>query len=154
MGSRSVQEIFVLPRLGAVPGPRTASSLARQIQASAPTLRRAPEKLIASLGWSLRSERMDASIGGVRALLIPLRRGGFTLVVDPDPSPDELKRGVPPNVIRAWRIAHELAHTFFYSLGSPPRRRIPLSDAEEHFCDAVASALVPSWRCSRLGRVA
>lgn len=94
---------------------------------------------------------LSADVGGQDALLIPTSAGSFQIVVDPRLSarqywwaPDRPSKTLIDSVI-AFRIAHEIGHTFFYAPGtpgSPPRRRTPLTPQEEDFCDLFAAALV------------
>jgi hypothetical protein len=42
-----------------------------------------------------------------------------------------------------FRVAHEMAHSFFYSRGrGEPRRLVPDSDTQEHFADTFARSLL------------
>jgi len=104
------------------------------------------------MGWGIEDEVLEASAGSTRAMLIPRRFGGFTALIDPNPTPAELRQGLSKEWIRRGRIAHELAHTFFYKHGAPPRRRFRVVPAEEHFCDAFAEAVMWSRRASRSTR--
>lgn len=89
----------------------------------------------------MRLSRLGARDGGLQALLLP-RVGGFTAVIDPDPTPEQAAAGHPPQLVQGWRLAHEYAHTFFFARRHVPRRAAAASVDEERFCDAFASALV------------
>ena len=102
---------------------------------------------------TVRFEHLSAPSGRQDALLCPRAQGGFTIVVDPRPSPRD-----PPNERSAndmaephflrWRIAHELGHTFFYDDDQPARRRISWNPAEEEWADLFATYfLTPSQLC-------
>ncbi len=95
-------------------------------------------------GWRIRVERLGARTGGQQAALLPRWAGGFTLLVDPDLTPAERSANAETAEAMRFRVAHELAHTLFYSETAPPRRAIPASRAEEDFCDAFARALLYS----------
>lgn len=105
-----------------------------------------PELVAGTIGWPVRLARLGAADGGLQALLTPRSVGGFAVVVDPDPTPaqHELLDGQEPglHLLRWARLAHELAHVFFYAHGRPPRRWLEPSEAEERFCDAFAAALL------------
>lgn len=126
------------------------AELARQVHAAVGRST-APPSLLELAGWELRVAELSADVGGQDALLIPTSAGSFQIVVDPRLSarqywwsPDRPSRTLIDSVI-AFRIAHEIGHTFFYAPGtpgSPPRRRTPLTPQEEDFCDLFAAALV------------
>ncbi len=87
--------------------------------------------------------------GGCEALLVPLPSGCFRIVVDPTPRKGwgETPAGQRSALARhrtRFRIAHELAHTFFYKRkGGRPTRTIPAgSAAEEGFADEFARTLL------------
>jgi hypothetical protein len=75
-------------------------------------------------------------------------RGGFTFVVDPNPTPAEasvlahLASSERSRRVIDRRLAHELGHTFFYGLDG--RRLVSSSSAEEAFCDEFAEAFIDS----------
>jgi hypothetical protein len=101
-----------------------------------------------SFGWKVELRQLRASEGGLQACLIPSEQGGFVVWVDDRPSPSEAasgeaggKRGPNSPLVR-FRLAHELAHTFFYEAGRPPTRRTPPDAAEEAFCDSFAALLL------------
>lgn len=82
----------------------------------------------------------DSSV--CEAMLVPRVSGGFEIFVDSglsDPqAPERVRRHR-----RRFRVAHEIAHSFFYNRSSTPAKRVlPGSEQEERFCDAFASALL------------
>jgi hypothetical protein len=101
-----------------------------------------PERMFRALGSAVRTTSLSAGTGGHQALLIPRSCGGFTVYVDSRLTPAERRAGISPARIRRARLAHEFAHTFFYTDGAPPRRRAPVRAAEERFCDTFAAAVV------------
>ena len=80
--------------------------------------------------------------GGLRAVLIPLLDGGFSVLVDPDLTPSEVESGADAMCVRKLRLAHELAHSFFYADGAPPVRIVAPGLDEESFCERFAEAVV------------
>src|SRR5229473_1795438 len=94
------------------------------------------------LAVALRSKlQRRASVSG-EARLIPTDRGFVILYSRPAGSGHRYRTS----------IAHEMAHTLFYSRGYPPTRIIPWSQAEEHFCfDVARMILAPHWLLSSLG---
>ena len=84
---------------------------------------------------------MEAPEDGVRAMLLPMVRGGFTVLSILVPPQPESRAGRDMALIRLTRLAHELGHSFFYAPGAPPRRLFPIGPEEERFCDAFAAAL-------------
>lgn len=100
-----------------------------------------PEAVFAALGWPIVSETLGSARGSHRAMLIPRSGGGFTAVVDPELTAEEDASGAHPMAVRRFRLAHELAHSFFYSDGAPPKRLVRLSADEENACDWFAAAL-------------
>lgn len=93
---------------------------------------------------------LDLHVGGdaPEALLTPQRVNRFTIHIDPAPVD-----GWPPlssaglKALRRhrvrFRIAHELAHTFFYWRDRErPRRCLQDSPAQERFCDCFAAELL------------
>jgi hypothetical protein len=101
-----------------------------------------PDTIAMRLGWRVQERELSAAAGGLQAVLAPMLRGGFTIVVDPRPTPAEVKSRRTPRAVRSIRIAHELGHALFYERGRPPTRaHAPLPD-EEHFCDVFAAALL------------
>ncbi len=96
---------------------------------------------VVALGWQLRLQRFDAAAGGLQALLIPRAAGGFSVVVDPDPTPEQAAAGLSSGDVVTFRVAHEYAHTFFYLPTAVPSRPRPATLREERFCDAFARAV-------------
>ncbi len=134
-------------RLIAVPSPEAAPGIAASVLEHlglAPQDGRDLEAIFSALGWLVRSEPMGARDGRHEAMLIPRSDGGFVVFVDPDLTPAERAASSSPATIRRLRLAHELGHCLFYSATSPPRRAIPVTPAEEQFCDAFARALTHS----------
>jgi hypothetical protein len=81
------------------------------------------------LSATMRSEIVRSTTLNGEALLLPIK-DGFKILVN------------AKSVVARYRasVAHELAHTMFYSneLGSVPARLIPYSKEEEFFCFEVA----------------
>lgn len=137
---------------GARPLTTSARDLARRVRRWAGVSggeRCEPAALLARRGWSLRFATLRADNDGNDALLIPRARGGFEVVVDPRLARrevaalrSEIDRVAATADVVALRIGHEIGHTFFFSEGAPPRRRIAYSQAEEIYCDQFARALV------------
>jgi hypothetical protein len=82
-------------------------------------------------------------------LLIPLRSGRFRIVVDPTPAAGwggltDDQQAILARHRTRFRVAHELAHTFFYrTSGGRPTRLFPAgSDVEEQFADEFARSLL------------
>lgn len=107
-----------------------------------------PDEFLRSRGWPVSTRRLDAAVGGLQALLLPRREGGFAVVVDPDPTPEQIAAGLDGQAVRSWRVAHEYAHTFFYEPTVVPSRRRPASRAEELFCDRFACTVTGVWTWS------
>jgi hypothetical protein len=109
-------------------------------------------KVILSLARAtVREADLRAADGGREALLLPVERDRFEIVVDPTPRggwqdhEPPLQRSVAQTRKR-FRIAHEIGHTFFYVRdGGRPRRLCPPGTKEEEaFCDAFAEELLVS----------
>src|SRR5258708_16515337 len=93
-------------------------------------------RLAVALGIKLQRR---AKVSG-EARLIPTDRGFVILYSQPAGSGYRFRTS----------IAHEMAHTLFYSRGHPPRRIVPWSQAEEHFCfDVARMILAPHWLLSK-----
>lgn len=125
------------PRLGlsVAPRPGTGAHLARRVLDHDHRLSD-PRRLAEDLGIPVRYNDLAAERGGLEAALLPNVRHRFVIVCDTWVSPHEPER-IP------FRIAHELAHTFFYDWEhTPPKRVAPASAAQEAFCDEFASALI------------
>jgi hypothetical protein len=94
---------------------------------------------------------LSASEGGVEAVLIPQAGNRFRIWVDPTPPggwdkiPPKLRLAVRRHRLR-FRVAHEIAHSFFYRRdGGEPHRVVADSPEQEEFADAFArSLLVPA----------
>ncbi len=131
-------------RLAHVPSPETVPRLVNQVCEWWGVLEPNhldPEAMFAVLGWPVAAEALGAAEGSHQAMLIPRLAGGFTVLVDPDLTPDERGRGARPAHVQRARLAHELAHSFFYSDGVPPTRLMRWAPDEEVFCDRFASAV-------------
>ena len=108
----------------------------------APFERLGPAQIAERLGWRVRDRRLSASAGGTEAVLAPMLKGGFTILVDPDAGWKGSGRRAAPLPQRRARIAHELGHALFYECGKPPSREDAPGSTEEWFCDAFAAALL------------
>lgn len=105
-----------------------------------------------TLGLEFALADLHTDQGGCEALLIPLRSQRFRIVVDPKPRAGwgegtPAQRQALARHRTRFRIAHEIAHTFFYrSTGSWPTRMFaPGSTEEESFADEFArSLLIPT----------
>jgi len=93
----------------------------------------------------IRMRYLSAPDGRQDALLCPNVNGGFTIVVDPRPSPRDptgiSSATLEPSFVR-WRIAHELGHVFFYDDSRPARRWTTWSPTEEEWADSFARHLL------------
>jgi len=135
----------------AVPPPGTGGSLARRVRAllGAGNGRISMRHCCAIANVEFRRGQLRTAEGGCEALLVPLRSGGFRIVVDATPrdgwcqTPIRIRAEVAAHRTR-FRIAHELAHTFFYARpGGRPARVFPGgSTAEEGFADEFARELL------------
>jgi hypothetical protein len=103
-----------------------------------------------ALGWSVQERRLDAAAGGLQALLIARRQGGFAMVIDPDHTPQQRAQGLSHGEVTSWRAAHEYAHSFFFEGTTVPTRSRRANQAEERFCDEFASLItgVITMSCS------
>jgi hypothetical protein len=104
-----------------------------------------PEDATRALGWRYREGPIGSATSTLESLLVPLNRGGFSVVVNSHRSPS------PEHAL--WLTAHEIGHSFFYAPGSPPRRIIPVTTEEEVFCDAFATRLLQSAKGSAVASV-
>lgn len=93
-----------------------------------------PEDVTNVLGWRYSEVPVGYASSGVESLLVPLIRGGFSVVVN--------AHRTPSREHAMWLTAHEIGHSFFYAPGAPPRRIIPVTSEEEAFCDAFAISLL------------
>jgi hypothetical protein len=99
-----------------------------------------PQDVAGFLGWRYREGAIGSATSTVESLLVPLNRGGFSVVVNTHRSPSPERA--------TWLTAHEIGHSFFYVPGSPPRRIVPVTAEEEIFCDAFATRLLRPARRS------
>lgn len=94
---------------------------------------------------------LDAKRGRLEGLLVPLDDDYFGISVDPSPkggwrTVDQHLRGELRRHRTRFRVAHEVAHSFFYRrrAGASPERCVFDSPQQERFCDDFARAfLVP-----------
>jgi hypothetical protein len=99
-------------------------------------------------GFDLEIRKLRSAEGGLQALLLPCARGRFRLLVDSEPrggwhSVEPALRDELARHRTRFRIAHELAHSFFYErVAEGPRRRVADSEQQERFCDEFARALL------------
>jgi hypothetical protein len=103
---------------------------------------------LASAGAELVLQDLGGANGGPQGLLIPRSDGGFLIEVDPSPpegwrnAPMELREEISRHRMR-FTAVHELAHTLFYRRDvHPPERLVKDSEAQERFCNSLASALL------------
>lgn len=95
--------------------------------------------------------RLAASLGAEISRVKPFREGARLI---PVPGGFRVLASSDLNFARyRTAIAHELAHTLFYSRnGDVPRRLIALTKTEENFCfDVARRVLAPRWMLNRLG---
>lgn len=100
------------------------------------------------LGIEVSVMAMDVPDGGAQGFLIPTTEGRFRIEVDPEPVggwqsvTPKLRRTLARHRQR-FLVAHELAHTLFYTVGSAAPERLVLdSEQQEAFCDDLARALL------------
>lgn len=142
------------PHFGMVPPMTVAQEVARLLREAA--CRRGSDarlpitELLRLARVTHQHADLGAADGGREALLLPVADDSFQLVVDPTPRggwPDHGRRMLS-RTSRArvrFRIAHEIAHTFFYTRMAgrrPQRTTSPGSRSEERWCDAFAEALL------------
>jgi hypothetical protein len=89
--------------------------------------------IAAHLNWQYREDTIGKENSTVQALLVPLRKGDFSLIIN------KKYQFTPPEKLRL--VGHEIAHSLFYAPGYPPRRIISHSLEEEVFCDKFADYL-------------
>ncbi len=120
-----------------------------------------PTGIIKQLGFKLKYHRLNADKDGLDALLIPRHQCiedgiQFSVIVDMGVGSlkayiekhfDNLKQG--QLVLRDYRIAHEIGHTFFYhnwreNLKTVPTRarKVSADPTEEVWCDEFAIQLL------------
>jgi hypothetical protein len=88
------------------------------------------DEAVNQLGWPVRVRDMAEAGTTIRSLLVPLLSGGFSIVVNGEHQPTESRI--------LWLVAHEFAHSLFYTGQAPPRRIITHTPQEEDFCDRFA----------------
>lgn len=104
--------------------------------------------LLAAGDFDLSEANLAVNRGGHEALMFPGQDGRLHIRVDPRPKTAwgtdsaELRRETCRHRLR-FRVAHEVAHSFFYERDPRgARRRRGGSPAEERFCDLFASGLL------------
>jgi hypothetical protein len=104
--------------------------------------------LLAAGGFSVAEADLKADEGGHEALMFPGADGLLHIRVDSRPKAGwatecaELRSETRRHRLR-FRVAHEVAHSFFYRrTGDVARRQRRSSPGEERFCDLFASALL------------
>ncbi len=99
-------------------------------------------------GFRVIERELSGDVGGIEAALLPRARNHFHIWVDPTPYGgwDKIQPGMRPAVHRhrvRFRVAHEIAHSFFFRRdGGLPRRVLLDSPEQEDFADVFASALL------------
>lgn len=99
-------------------------------------------------GFEVSQTTLSAASGQQEALLIPMKGNRFGICVDPVPSGgwSRVRPAVRSELRRhrhRFRVAHEIAHSFFYDrTADRPRRLLVGSSEEELFCDEFARALL------------
>ena len=126
------------PRFSVLPDGEHLTCLVERVkQHVRPSIKvRSAQALADTVGCAYRLAPIGGEASTIESLLVPLRTGGFSIVINsrqPRSEPEKL-----------WLAAHEIAHSFFYVPGSPPRRIVRCTPAEERFCDAFADALLDS----------
>jgi IrrE N-terminal-like domain len=151
---RRLLEAWPRIALSRVPAQRDAARIASAVRAAVlatgdetnplPSFRR----ISRAGGFEISQTTLSAASGQQEALLIPMDGNRFGICVDPTP-PGGWSRIRP--AIRSelrtnrhrFRVAHEIAHTFFYDRTvARPRRLLAGSPEEELFCDEFARALL------------
>jgi IrrE N-terminal-like domain len=104
--------------------------------------------LLEAGGFALRRGELGAERGGREALLLPRAVNRFDIVVDPTPRGgwrcgESMRARTCEHRVR-FRVAHEVAHSFFYERGVnfPYRSTRTGSRIEEAFCDRFAQELL------------
>lgn len=101
--------------------------------------------------FRLLERRLGGARGGLEAVLAPAKGDRFEIHVDPEPFggwgsvPPDMRVMLRRQRLR-FRVAHEMAHSFFYDReGAVPCRRLAGSRRQEDFCDRFAAEfLLPS----------
>lgn len=103
-------------------------------------------------GFAIRPARLLPEQGGKQALLIPKAGDAFDIRIDPTPRhgwdgvDPQLRKDLERHRAR-FLIAHEMAHSFFFTRGrGAPRRQGSAGRAEEAFCDEFARWLLVPHR--------
>jgi IrrE N-terminal-like domain len=149
--------------LSHVPALRSAAQIAAAVRAAVLPVGRAAAPLsdfrtICRAGsFEVSQITLSAAAGQQEALLIPMDGNRFGICVDPTPRGGWSRirpaiRGKLRRHRHRFRVAHEIAHTFFYDrTAGRPRRLIAGSPEEELFCDEFARALLvpPDAVCRR-----
>lgn len=124
-------------------GPERLASLVRQKFVKDAGALAITESIVEFYDWGLKYHSIGdgTRVSTVRALLIPMLVGGFTVSVNTDHD-----YGTNEADVHAALIAHELAHTYSYNCDTvPPKRKTPFSAIgnvqDEIFCDAFALGL-------------
>ena len=136
----------------AVPGRAGAERVAAEVRRSFLRDPLAPLPDLKSLSRAGRFKVIERTLGGAEghgeAMLLPAPGNRFHIWVDAEPRGgwDGVPAGVRDDLRRhrfRFRVAHEMAHSFFYSRGrGEPRRLVPDSDAQERFADTFARSLL------------
>ncbi len=108
-------------------------------------------RICAHLGAEVRVAELGSARSGHEAMLVPLPRNRFGISVDPTPPrgwdrvPQPQRASLRRHRLR-FRVAHELAHTFFYIRRerATPQRHLFDSDEQEDFCDSFSRSLLVS----------
>jgi len=133
--------------LFSVPPSHIAEDLAMEVRRSVfqnedpETIRCDLRMICAAGGFSPRVVTMAVNGKKHEAFLVPRPDGRFDIFVDPSTT-TAMTEGTQRHRAR-FRIAHEIAHSFFYDRRHQPAQRVlRVSDVEEAFCDRFASALL------------
>lgn len=130
-------------RLAHLPGAEEVPAIAADVQAywaSQGVTPFNPAEAFGLLGWEIRYRSLVTARCQHGAMLVPLLRRGFVVLVEAALSQPAASGGgsdLVPSV-----LTHELAHSFFYAATAPPERLLPLQPEEELFCDAFASEML------------
>lgn len=141
-------------RLATIPGVEETTEIAarmRQLLLGAADAMRPLRDIreLCRLGrFRMRERRLGGARGGLEAVLAPAEGDHFEIHVDPEPRggwdrvPAPARATLQRQRLR-FRVAHEIAHSFFYERdGSVPRRRLAPSAQQEEFCDRFAAELL------------
>lgn len=122
-------------KLRAVPSTSDVDDLVHALSGSIHGVR-TPSEALVQWGWTLEVRPTGYEDSPIESLLIPRDHGGFHVVVD--------QRRRPSKARVEWLIAHEIAHSLFFLLNSPPRRTVRWTPEEETFCDDLADGWMGS----------